>query len=434
MTLGERLRQSRNRAGLTQLAVAQQLSAPRELISMWENDTRVPSRRQLDTLAQILLVTKGYLLGIEKLTGDTMEKMLFRHYSSDNVPQEVRKGIDEWTNFLSDWSDFLGDEAPGSTRPPREFENDRGTVDVRRASSLASKVRAVYGLGEDALPDMYGFLDKQNILVYRSDTLPSYNRDNGISGAFYNHPVVGFCIFVNTATTLGRQAFTLAHEFGHALFHYSEKGLISSRLKPTSANNRSEYASFERFADAFAAHFLVPGIRLRTLWKNFQNESISNSHSAIMLAAHFRVSYAMLLFRLLNEALITPREFQECKELSPTDLAKKVGLDVTTFKSFHRQFSLRHSMVSSSEEGLPRELRKFPPSVLERVVRAIEKEGYDVEQAAGLLGTDILTITNKLLAPPRKAKDKERRHLNKEFKEYPITNYAVLDEAKQIIW
>lgn len=416
MTLGERLRQCRNHAGLIQEAVAQQVSAPRELISMWENDIRVPSRRQLDKLAKILLVTKEYLLGIEESTGSTMEQMLFRHHPNNALSQEVRKGINEWTGFLTDWSEFLGDEASGNRRPLRDFDRDIGTTDVRRASSLATKVRKVYALGQDALPNMYTFLDKQGVLVYRSSTLASYNRDDGISGAFYNHPNLGFCILVNAATTLGRQTFTLAHEFAHALFHYSEKGLISSSFKPTSANNRSEYASFERFADAFAAHFLVPATRLRILWKAFRTEEVVPSRAAVMLAAHFRVSYIMLLFRLLNEGLIAPVEFTRCREISPSTLAEQMGLDVHTF--------------------LPRKERikaldRFPACVLDRVTHAIREEGYGITQAAGLLGTDDLTIKNKLLGPLTKAKRDESRALLREFREYPYTNYAVRDEINE---
>ena len=71
----------------------------------------------------------------------------------------------------------------------------------------------------------------------------------GSVGAFYNHPKLGYSIFVNADTAPGRQTFTMAHEFAHALFHYPTVGVVS---------RKGDRDPKERFADAFAAHFLVP--------------------------------------------------------------------------------------------------------------------------------------------------------------------------------
>jgi IrrE N-terminal-like domain len=84
----------------------------------------------------------------------------------------------------------------------------------------------------------------------------------GGSGAFYNHPKLGYSILVNADTAPGRQTFTMAHEFAHALFHYPTVGVIS---------RKGDRDPKERFTDAFAAHFFVPSGALRELsepsWK-----------------------------------------------------------------------------------------------------------------------------------------------------------------------
>src|SRR6266487_4029012 len=69
-----------------------------------------------------------------------------------------------------------------------------------------------------------------------------------VSGAFLPHDEVGFSILVNAQTTPGRRQFTLAHELAHALFH-GRRPYVGWLGRPEAV---------ERFADQFAAEFLVP--------------------------------------------------------------------------------------------------------------------------------------------------------------------------------
>jgi Zn-dependent peptidase ImmA (M78 family) len=130
------------------------------------------------------------------------------------------------------------------------------------------------------LPNLYALLDEREVLVYRAAMGRLDREPESISGAFYNHPELGYCILVNTDTAPGRQSFTLAHEWAHALFHYAKGGIIC-RSKDTDP--------LERFADAFAASFLVPGKELRRLASEFMNPL-----EALKLAQYFSVSYAMI--------------------------------------------------------------------------------------------------------------------------------------------
>ena len=62
MTTGERIRQARKSAGMTQAELAHKLGISAAGIAQWENDLRNPKIETLRKLADALGVTPGYLL------------------------------------------------------------------------------------------------------------------------------------------------------------------------------------------------------------------------------------------------------------------------------------------------------------------------------------------------------------------------------------
>ena len=259
--LGTRLRQARELAGYSQHEIAAILGIVREVVSYWENDRRVPSLAQLGRLAETYGTTTGSLLGTEPALIESEEhELVYRGLRAQ--PARTKAAVGRWLAFLDDWAGLLEScdvALPGRFVPPaKAWRAAHAITDSRLAPRLAQDVRNYYGLGSDAIPDLLAFLDGAGVLVYRV-ALDPIGDGEGVSGAFYNHPHLGACVLVNTATTPGRQTFTLAHEFAHALFHYQERGLVSRTADPSRT---------ERFADAFAAHFLVPGERSAGGWPN----------------------------------------------------------------------------------------------------------------------------------------------------------------------
>ena len=172
----------------------------------------------------------------------------------------------------------------------------------------SAKAREVYGLGSGAIPDLYAFLDERTCLFIGLSWAPSVDREVASLGAFYNHPELGYCLLVNSDTTLGRQAFTLAHEFAHALFHYPSRGLISWK---------GERDPREKFADVFAAHFLVPTKQLKDLVEDDRQSGWPDPYEALQLASYFRVSYATLLYRLFEEKIIEGDTYRVAEGIQP---------------------------------------------------------------------------------------------------------------------
>jgi Zn-dependent peptidase ImmA (M78 family) len=247
-------------------------------------------------------------------------------------------------------------------------------------------------LGSDAIPDLLAFLDRERVLVYRVALDPI--RDGvGVSGVTYNHPRLGSCILVNTATTPGRQTFTLAHEFAHALFHPQERGLVSRASDPDRT---------ERFADAFAAHFLVPGDALRKRVAQLPYGKVASAFDVIDLHRFFRVSYATMLNRLRTDGRLSPEQYKEYRGYSPSHLANRLGLACDDY------FPSTQGLTTYS-------LGCYPTSVLDRVGTLIKDQQLSPTAAADLLQVPLEEILGQLLARPLAATPAETQ----EFQELP---------------
>ena len=358
MTIAPRLQQQRERLTLTREQVAQTLGIPEQLLSLWERGDRNPGLYQLEQLARLYGVNIGYLLGKEDLQeppGDP--KVNFERV------REALRMQHRWLAFLDNWAEFLEDLEKIPLKPFLPLEEEDIATDS--APTLAAKFRQRYRLGMDALPALSVFLDLQGILVYRA------SLGKSLAGDFYNHPKLGCCILLNSDTTPGHQAFTLAREWFRSLEHPGNR-------------ERTD------FADAFARHFLVPGDRLRWLVENARGRL--DAYKALRLAVYFRTSYRCLLDRLREENLIPPEQYREWSEYSSATMAAQIGLDPSWF-----------------QVAGPPYLDRYPVSVLEQVKEAIEDLELTPSQAAGLLDLDVVTVQTILNAQPPLATSVEER-------------------------
>ncbi|MFC4456574.1 XRE family transcriptional regulator [Deinococcus sonorensis] len=381
MDLGNRLKERRERAALTQEYVARQLGLSREILSTWETGTRMPNTKQLDLLAKLYRTELAYLISGQKERNRDRD-LLFQDLPNS---QEVRKAFTSWLDFLDNWAAFIaasGESLPGPGRPPRALDQGGNITDARKAPTLAVETRNELKLASDAIHDIETLLDEQNILVYKS-SIESDDQKDTVSGAFYNHPELGYCIFVNTHQKNARVRFTLAHEFSHALYHYRMGGIIS---RNGDKNPR------EVFANVFAAHFLVPGKALREHINDIGGKEFLDSFQAFRLAFHFNVSYSMMLFRLNSEKLINSDEMNEWAQLNVKTLARKWGI-----RASDNYFADAVDTQPTHANTLG--LAHYPLSVLKRIKTSYERKKVNVEQAAHLLCVSEQDLLDGLLQP-----------------------------------
>ncbi|WP_264777835.1 helix-turn-helix domain-containing protein [Deinococcus aetherius] len=378
MDLGNRLKERRERAALTQEYVAKQLGLSREVLSTWETGTRKPNDKQLENLAVLYRTDLAYLK-LGRSAGDKDRQLLLQDLPQDDA---VISAFTRWLDFLDSWAGFLqaqGDPLPGPGKPPRALDQGGNVTDARKAPTFALEARHEFKLAFDAIHDLETLLDEQNVLVYKTPIESMSASNEIVSGAFYNHPRLGYCIFVNTKQHDARIRFTLAHEFAHALYHYRAGGIIS---RNGDRNPR------ETFANAFASHFLVPGKALREQVNEIGGKEYLDSMQAFRLAWHFNVSYAMMLFRLHNEKLISMNDMNEWASYNVGKLAKNWGI-----RASDSYFAIPANAAN--------EIAKYPISVLKRVKLACDKHQIEPDGAAALLSVSKESLVEGLLQQRR---------------------------------
>jgi len=111
-------------------------------------------------------------------------------------------------------------------------------------------------------------------------------------------------IGINSTMTKGRQRFTLAHELYHLLIE-------ENTGKPIICNNPYRDDS-EREADKFASYLLMSeeGLSQYCDMNSIDEWNLSN---IISVEQYFQISHHALLIRLLNNRLISKKEFDEYK-------------------------------------------------------------------------------------------------------------------------
>jgi Zn-dependent peptidase ImmA (M78 family)/DNA-binding XRE family transcriptional regulator len=376
MALHERLAEARELALYTQEQVADALGVSRAMISYWESGTRTPNDRQLVAIARLYGVEVARLRSDEPLEDrDAIAQMMFRG-AEEQLPDDARRGLREFERFLDTYAGLarqVGFRIHGLTQSPFAITSAYQTAEDARRK--AEEVRAQLRLGLGPIGDVDRVCDMLGVTVLRAPLGQDLSRT--ISGAFFNHPEVGFSILVNLDMTPGRRRFTVAHELAHALFHSDERFILSFAQKDPK----------ERFADSFAGEFLMPseGVR-RVMEEHGFGPRISDPADVIHLQRFYNLSYATALVRLRQAKYLTPEAYEEFKGVRPVLFARSLGYepDPEEFEQDADQWRLQ----------------RFPTRFLRLLRHAIRHEHISVPTAAELVGVSIDEMAEFATAGP----------------------------------
>jgi Zn-dependent peptidase ImmA (M78 family) len=355
----------------------------RVLLNYYETGRRPAPLTRAATLARLYGTSVEALLAGEEpaATEIDVSGMLFRA-APRGLSEQARAGLRLFEQRLADYVELAIDMGAALPGPGRSPLTPARTPSAKEAAWAARQLRHQLNLGGGALGDLFRALD-EHVLIWR---LPlGQDLGEAPSGFFYNHPQAGFCIAVNSQMTLGRQVFTFAHELAHAYFHSQGADVVVSM--PGGDHRR------ERFADAFAGEFLVPGDELRRVAGELAPfDDLANPVTVVHLQRHFGVSFATLRVRLLQERLITQADYDALAEASPSRLARALGYRV-------------QAADMGSYDLHP--LAAQPTRILLLTRAAVERSVITPGDAAEVLGTSTEEI-RQLLARPR-PEDDERR-------------------------
>jgi len=182
-------------------------------------------------------------------------------------------------------------------------------------------------------------------------TLVYYPMGERISGMCIKndgHPLIA----VNSAMSIGRQRFSLAHELYHLYFDDSEHSVVCSK-KIGSGNE------IEKSADQFASYFLMPPVALESLIKKYMYNSVEKIgiKEIVKLEQYFGVSRQALLYRLVGDHKLTLEESEKFRE-GVISSAVNLGYDDALYKSLpeNRQYKTYGYYIEKAEELYEKDL------------------------------------------------------------------------------
>ena len=392
----ERLKRARSQARYSQDDVGAALGVTRAMVSYWEAGSRTPNDRQIVALARLYGREPADLIeGRDAKPGADLAGMLLR--ADGGVAPEAIPGIREFVHFLDRYAELaqvLGTPIHGMTQSP--FVHRPKFVhkdDIRRK---AEEVRAHLGVGIGPISDLDPVCEMLGVTIYREPLGSDLARVP--SGAFLNHPSVGFAILVNLDMTPGRRRFTVAHELAHALFHSHESKQVVSHDK----------GPRETFADAFAGEFLMPSEGVRRLIEEARMPPrLVDASDVIQLQRYFRVSWPTALVRLRQMNAITHDTYGDLKDsVRPLSLARSLGYAIG-----------REEYAQDTELW---RVHRFPRPFLRMLCKAVTTEAISVSTAASLAGLSVLDVARMLGRPGTNA-EHEWPYLDAEFSEFEGT-------------
>jgi Zn-dependent peptidase ImmA (M78 family) len=320
--LGAKLKKARTDLGLSQAAFARALGFSSEFISLLEADKRAPSLTTLNKIAAYLKKDLSYFLQEKEgafnilLRGDALKGPEGLDAASQALLQRFKRYCDDYLRL-----ERLANRASGlsSAGPSRRLELAPlySSISPER---LAEEERRRLGLGDEPIRDIFALSELNGCRILRLP-IPSGAK---LSGAFiFLEDTEAAFALINSADTPGRQAFTAAHEYCHYLKDRHEGPLIEN---PDVFIDEyvSLYHPREKFAQTFAACFLIPASKVRAIIeKEFGGRRLTFEH-VLYLKRYFGVSFAAMLRKVRELGFVSAAQFEEFIKRDPESREREV--------------------------------------------------------------------------------------------------------------
>ncbi len=329
--IARNLKRARELAGLSQEEFAAKIGLSRATVSAIENGhTAIDSSKLLVASRLLGCPVADFFRGDQ----DTMA-LLYRAVAEATAPGNARLSFERHSKAYRELEEIVGAEnllqlpdysgGPGAHSKPFDY-----------AVQVALSERERLGLGQrDPIENIFKLLDEQGVRILRH----KMEGDEVFALSAYSSNY-GLCILVNSANTVERQVFSLAHECGHLLMHRP----MYSSAAPTGGLPKDSVP--EKMADCFAASFLVPEVGLRDVLHRDVGDKTVGLEDIVFLKQYFQVSAQMMLRRVRDLRLISDddqRRLMEEVEKRQSDPRKEfVPLDETMIEAWERSSRFAH--------------------------------------------------------------------------------------------
>jgi Zn-dependent peptidase ImmA (M78 family)/plasmid maintenance system antidote protein VapI len=281
--IGDQLRFARKSINLTLQQVSKQLKLAISTLSDIERGKRQVSSLELFKLSKIYGRPIDFFL---KDRANESFSLLLRAANETSISKETIVKFQTLCRNYSLLKNLL--KSPDAPSPP---DYSRRNLSLTNAEEIAETERSSLGLNGQAIKDVSDLLEsKRGIMIFHLPEQP-----DEFSGAFASEHDCGACMLINSNHPLRRRTFTIAHEYAHCIAHKDEVAHIDFR--PAFESRKQN----ERFADAFAAAFLMPrGTVLEILSQLQSSKQNVMPLIIIQLANYFGVSFEAAGWRLVG--------------------------------------------------------------------------------------------------------------------------------------
>lgn len=275
-----RLQQARAMRGMSlrALETAMKGFVSHNALAKYERGAMLPGSDVLIALSEALAQPADYFFRPFKIG---INQVRFRKKSRFPVPRQkaVRELAADYVERYREAEELVGDVRVYKAPLP-----DRPLTDAAGAERMAAKLREVWQLGHDPLPNIFELMESKGIKVLE---LPDEDRDfDGLSAETEAGPVVVIAAHLNG--NLPRKRMTEVHELGH----------IVLPLDPA-MDEKTE----EKVVAAFAGAFLLPTDTFQAAFG--QSRQKFTVAELVELKAHFGVSIMAIMRRALTLGLIS---------------------------------------------------------------------------------------------------------------------------------
>ncbi len=355
--LASRLREARVQKGLRQEDAAAKLGVARTTVINIEKAVRRLRPEELVALAELYGRQLHELL--RPAPAPEPLAVQFRLAPAQR-PDDValRHAIDELEKLCDDYLEL---ERLLDARLARREPEPYTVQGVEQAAEeVAAAERSRLSMGDGPALQLRDALEEEVGLRIFSMALPK-----GVAGLFAYTTRFGGCIAINSLHPIGRQALSLAHEYAHFL-------TTRNKAEITILGTYSRMPASERFADAFARHFLMPSSGVIRHFNNLKRSRAEKPTRGdlVRLAHYYRVSLEAMVLRLEDLRLVRAGTWDDLK--------------ASGFKVQEAQKLLDLSPEPSDQRLLP---RRFTQLAVEAYLRGLVSEG----QFASFLRVDRLT-------------------------------------------
>lgn len=287
VTLGYRVAQAREEAGISQGKLGELVGLDRTAINRAESGDRKLTMTEMVAIAEALERPLGFFVN------DPLPAVMNRRRDLANAPDDARHdtthALDaEIALFASDALMLL---EMGLIAPVKRDQDARTPQDHNEAEHLAGAIRHRLGAGDEPILKLGETCEQLGLYTYAAP-LGANGPDGGCVEVTDDAESVGVAV-INGDVDSGRRRMTLAHELGHWLCGDAYDAAA---------------ADCEKMLFSFAIHFLAPRSGVTRVW--YDHREWSNRDRALAVAAAYHLSWSAAVNQLHNLDLIDWNEAQ----------------------------------------------------------------------------------------------------------------------------